>query len=1664
MSRHVFCDRLELEEKVFIGIRRLLLFSMMFALIILSNNLGVPASEKFAVSTLLEGSLDLETLREIKNLNSLRDFLPVISDRIKQFSASSSNRFSISDGEALLANSRSFESPLPLITVDLDITQSSFTIAAWVQKTIARLPSGVTTQAIIRKPMKSNRDLSCWGWFYPATFRYGAHDFHSVDDNPDTWEEVVTVSDGEMPSGVLTHEVVIVENQTVTYYRDGILLGSPQRLPRSITDCRNPAPVELGTAGLALSSVKFYPRALLASEVNEIFTAGQPLAEVATGSKLSAVDEDAFEQLRGSVDTGNEKVEASMDEFAEREMVIASVLGITSARYGQEIEDTLYPPDPAPTAYLPKGEAVFLEVDKHGETLTLPDMEMEKWVAGGKPTDGFQVNAWKDLGDGLGTFWSVFEAPMYADGTGFPLPEFKQENETGITVSCWYKPFVQEMGYGPDIRLVNDGGVMISMRVQLDWVTIEMEVDDDKPGIAWRFLTNYDPATGKIMEKFLLSAFAQEAEPMVWRHLVYQWRPHTCSMAFFLDGKLVYDTKDTMPQFDAATLQKAYTRIWTNGTIWPHSWARGSDYKMIPGKTGQFRVYPRQLSDLEIEQLHEESMWPPTPSYPYERAVRQCADSTIDLTFHDTIDVDEKGHHCAWYARIASEHPYVCSAKWLKNMCPLTCNGKRICHDGTLKYGFEAKARRRKFRVFDRIMHLKPKDGAKSLLCPSDRVKREELVESCRKYKQMDEEMEGDFYNGEWARNFSWFLGKSYPGVSRTDLRDCDALAASIDETQCAWNSSWLDDFREDYEETGTWAMTIWVRSKQGSFGMPSNFWYGLFMYSTLSPPLTLAHFNEPYPQYEPWMDVYATTLQKSTNLTKTPRCEVFPTTLVKYQSEWTMMHVQLERLKDGSHRMCATLNAIPLNCETRFGGESLGPSMFPADSFLQAIEFTTEMMVSPIEVTTEAYTPAEIQEKYYSKVARMKTILGPDVPETQRLEEKKIQTVKKTQLYDQRMALVAPPLLFQQRAGGGSCESDVSSPFLQAQLDLMRAAHCINAVCPNATNLNTVVTCHDGEENQDFFGLSRSMLGGNEGYAEFLYSIADSDVLVRDGKTLVARNFLDGQTRTALILAVFHVPSSGLTTELEITFDLSGIGVSTEINFLHYGYMRAESMPTALLIYAILFMLIFLVVVMNGWEYVLLRREFLSRKIFNRTAMLEVAYDIFQAFIVTAYASITFHTTRWSEYNARSILSDFASVPFAQSNTALTEKVDKFFQAVDNFNETLDYEGQIATLAFVIMVLMLVRIIAATAVHPRTGVLTGTLIKSLNDLWHFTILFMLVFICFALAANLIFGDRGDFADLETSMQTQFLILLGELPDSYTQDDRMITYVVLTNVVMFLLMLNFLLAIIVEGYTQVRQDILENESENEFCHDVVLSIYGEIMGAIQGWPQKRDVAFVLRHYVGSRKISPLHMLRQGWDYGVVRMFKHYHNMPDLACSPPAWLRPETKYEKALKTIQSVREASNLQSLQSGAGSSLRAVAPALLPPPNEEQNPVLGNGTGAGAGTGTGNGNGNGHVVTKPVEPSTDTFPATREGRSGNVDTDPRFERDVRRLLSSINKRLTGMDDLSLTVHTMKEQLDDVTREVERLTNRLTYREGEEEGEEEEEEDERNLEDRKSVV
>eukprot|EP00961_Rhodomonas_salina_P040835 548606-Rhodomonas_salina.1 len=55
---------------------------------------------------------------------------------------------------------------------------------------------------------------------------------------------------------------------------------------------------------------------------------------------------------------------------------------------------------------------------------------------------------------------------------------------------------------------------------------------------------------------------------------------------------------------------------------------------------------------------------------------------------------------------------------------------------------------------------------------------------------------------------------------------------------------------------------------------------------------------------------------------------------------------------------------------------------------------------------------------------------------------------------------------------------------------------------------------------------------------------------------------------------------------------------------------------------------------------------------------------------------------------------------------------------------------------------------------------------------------------------------------------------------------------VFANLVMFFLMLNFLLAIVVEGYTKVRQDIDTNMVENEFFYDILLSLSAQLLGVV----------------------------------------------------------------------------------------------------------------------------------------------------------------------------------------------------------------------------------------
>jgi hypothetical protein len=66
------------------------------------------------------------------------------------------------------------------------------------------------------------------------------------------------------------------------------------------------------------------------------------------------------------------------------------------------------------------------------------------------------------------------------------------------------------------------------------------------------------------------------------------------------------------------------------------------------------------------------------------------------------------------------------------------------------------------------------------------------------------------------------------------------------------------------------------------------------------------------------------------------------------------------------------------------------------------------------------------------------------------------------------------------------------------------------------------------------------------------------------------------------------------------------------------------------------------------------------------------------------------------------------------------------------------------------------------TQAHPRVGVLVATVAKGMDDIIHFAILFIIVFVTFAFTGTWAFGkERLEFVDLQAGMTTQFFMLNG---------------------------------------------------------------------------------------------------------------------------------------------------------------------------------------------------------------------------------------------------------------------------------------------------------------
>ena len=433
----------------------------------------------------------------------------------------------------------------------------------------------------------------------------------------------------------LTHEALIVSNLTASFFRNGELLGQIP-LPRPITDCKSPGIIQLGDAGLTLSSVKFYPRALQPGEIREIFFGGQPLSEVATGSVLNKFQEDDLKQTEVLVDSARANTEqALLKSMVDND--VASVLGIAATNRISGKEDPLWPKDGSPVAVLstlPRAEVILKRSER----------EYAEWQAGGRPRGFEKVLTEEFRQDAFGEYWSLFEEPLYwtkdstmpgpfSNGTRLP-PDRKID---GVTLSWWGKPIhVRGITYC-GVGFSNETN-HIAFWIEGHWDAVHVCVRDECATVMG-YAIGFDEETQKPDKSFITSTMTpgQADGPVVWRHtaLVLDWTGSVGTMSVFLDGR---QWKDSAP-LPSGWAPSDFEGLKLDGHPYWEATAMHNP-KTMECKLAQAHLYPRVFTPAAMRELHDSARWPDGSR------TKQCVDMQEDIEFGDSVLLDEHQHSC----------------------------------------------------------------------------------------------------------------------------------------------------------------------------------------------------------------------------------------------------------------------------------------------------------------------------------------------------------------------------------------------------------------------------------------------------------------------------------------------------------------------------------------------------------------------------------------------------------------------------------------------------------------------------------------------------------------------------------------------------------------------------------------------------------------------------------------------------------------------------------------------------------------------------------------------------------------------------------------------------------------------------------------------------------
>ncbi|KAG7390441.1 hypothetical protein PHYPSEUDO_007964 [Phytophthora pseudosyringae] len=130
-----------------------------------------------------------------------------------------------------------------------------------------------------------------------------------------------------------------------------------------------------------------------------------------------------------------------------------------------------------------------------------------------------------------------------------------------------------------------------------------------------------------------------------------------------------------------------------------------------------------------------------------------------------------------------------------------------------------------------------------------------------------------------------------------------------------------------------------------------------------------------------------------------------------------------------------------------------------------------------------------------------------------------------------------------------------------------------------------------------------------------------------------------------------------------------------------------------------------------------------------------------------------------------------------------------------------------IATLA---VFLLSLRILKRFRFHPRLSILTRTVASALHQFGAFFVVFIVIFVTFAVSGTVLFGDRvAEFSSLQVAMETCINMLFGNFDYASIQGlyaPVCMLYYWSYMIVVSLVLLNMMLAIVLDAYAEVSSE------------------------------------------------------------------------------------------------------------------------------------------------------------------------------------------------------------------------------------------------------------------